>query len=343
MTAKRLLLALGLTALLAGAGFVAREAEGPGVRMAGAAERLLAGLDAKQKAKASYAFDSKERTRWYFTPQQENRKTLRKGLPLVELTEKQKDLAKELLKSGLGQDGYKHASTIMSLESILAKLEKGGRLVRNPEWYFFTFFGTPSKTGKWGWRVEGHHLSLNFTLEGGKVVSATPYFMGANPAVVKSGDRKGLQALPETEKPFRDVLAALDDEQKKAARQEKLFPEIAEAVTKPPVGAPKGIAAAKLDAKQKAALMKLVKGYAARMPPEAAAYELGKIEKAGFDKVYFAYAIAEEKPGKPTSYRVQGPTFVIEYLNEQADSAGNPANHIHSVWENVKGDFGLAE
>jgi hypothetical protein len=342
MTPKRLLIALGLLSLLAGAGFVARETEGPGLRMAGAAERLLASLEPKQKSKATFDFDDKERTRWFFTPQQTpDRRPLRKGLPLAEMTDKQKDLARALVRSATSEAGYKRVTTVMSLESILAELEKKGRMVRDPEWYFFTIFGTPSKTGKWGWRVEGHHLSLNFTLEGGQVVSATPLFIGANPALVMQGKQKGLRTLPEADKPFRDLLALLDDDQSKTARQGKLFPEIEEAVKKPGVGSPVGIPGEKLNDKQKAALSRLIEGYAERMPPEVAAQELAEIKKTGLDKVYFAYAIAEDKPGKPYSYRVQGPTFVIEYLNEQRDSAGNPANHIHSAWRNIKGDFGL--
>jgi hypothetical protein len=346
MTRKRLLIALGLMSLLAGAGFVAREVERPGLRMAGAAEKLLASLDAAQKSKATFDFDSNERTRWFFTPQQNlvARKPLRKGLPLAEMTDKQKERAKALIRSATSEAGYKRVTTIMSLESILDDLEKDRklRMVRDPQWYFFTIFGTPSKTGKWGWRVEGHHLSLNFTLDGGQVVSATPLFLGANPALVMQGERKGLRTLPEADKPFRDLLEMLDDDQRKTARQAKLFKEIEEAVKKPGVGGPKGIAGEKLNDKQKAALLKLIEGYAERMPPEVAAHEMAEIKKAGLDGVYFAYAIAQDKPGKPYSYRVQGPTFVIEYLNEQKDSAGNPANHIHSAWRNIKGDFGLS-
>src|ERR1700722_12802264 len=120
MTRKRLLLVLGLAALLTGAGFVAREAEGPGLRMTGAAEKFLASLDAKQKSKAQFEFDDKERTNWYFTPQQKQGKALRKGLPLEEMTDRQKDLARDLLKAGTSEGGFKEARTIMSLESILA-------------------------------------------------------------------------------------------------------------------------------------------------------------------------------------------------------------------------------
>src|SRR5262249_5773860 len=143
MTPKRLLIALGLMSLLAGAGFVARETEGPGMRMASAAERFLASLEPKQKSKATFDFDDKERTRWFFTPQQTpDRRPSRKGLPLAEMTDKQKELARGLIRSATSEAGYKRVTTVMSLESILAELEKKGRMVRDPEWYFFTIFGT---------------------------------------------------------------------------------------------------------------------------------------------------------------------------------------------------------
>src|SRR5205814_1267379 len=137
-----------------------------------------------QKEKALIAFDSKERTNWNFVPlQDKERRTTRKGLPLQDMTDAQKKAALALVRAGTSEQGNVAAITIMSLEAILRDQEgKKGAMVRDPEWYFFTIFGTPAKTGNWGWRVEGHHLSLNFTMEGTQVVSATPNFFGANPA-----------------------------------------------------------------------------------------------------------------------------------------------------------------
>jgi hypothetical protein len=342
MTFKQLFLVLGLVGVMAGVGFLARETEKAGPRMTVAAEKLLAGLDDGQKARATFAFDDKERTRWFFTPQQAAGKATRKGLRLAEMNDKQKKLTLDLLHASTSEAGYKKATLVMSLESILADLEKRGRIVRDPQWYFVSVFGTPAKTGKWGWRIEGHHLSLNFTLDGGQIVSATPCFYGANPAVVKGGKRKGLETLPEAAEPFRALVKLLDDDQRKVAQQKKQFPEIEEAKAKPGVGAAVGLAATKMNDRQKAELHRLIKGYAERMLPEVAAAELAEVKKAGLDKVHFAYA-GDGTPGKPYTYRVQGPTFVIEFLNEQRDSAGNPANHIHSSWRNIKGDFGLAK
>jgi hypothetical protein len=310
--------------------------------MTGAADKFLAALNADQKAKAQLDFEDPARFNWRFTPQQDAaKKYTRKGLPLEEMTAEQKDAARELLKAGTSAVGYEKATTIMSLEGILAELEgKDGAMVRNPGWYFFAFFGKPSKTGPWAWRVEGHHLALNFTLDKGKIVSATPAMFGANPAVYIGGTKKGQMVLPEAEEHAKALLKSLDDDQKKVALQKEPFSEIKEGAKSPTnVGEPKGLAAAKMNDKQRELLQKLVKAYADRMPADVAEAELRRVKEAGLDKVHFAYQGGLEQ-GQAHTYRVQGPTFVIEFLNVQADSAKNPANHIHSAWRSLKNDFG---
>jgi len=341
MKFTRLLLALAAFGILAGLAYVAQRTEAPGMRMVVAAEKFMDGLSAEQKEKISFPFDSKERTRWFFTPQQDSeRRATRKGLPLEDMNPEQRKMALDLVAAGTSARGNMQATTIMSLESILHDLEKNGRMVRNPQWYFFSVFGNPSKTGKWGWRVEGHHLSLNFTMDGTEVVAATPSFFGANPADVKSGPRKGLRVLGSAEQLAIQLLFALDADQKKIAYQEKPFPEISEATVKPTVGRPRGLPAAEMTAEQRDILMKLLHAYTERMPAKVAEVEMKNVREAGIDKVHFAYQ-GGTAPGQKHTYRVQGPTFVIEFLNEQNDSAGNPANHIHSVWRRMQGDFGL--
>src|SRR5437764_549078 len=151
--------------------------------MSVAADKFLSTLSEEQKKKVSFSFDDKERTNWHFVPlQDKSKKSTRKGVPLEEMNAEQKAAALALVKAGTSMSGYDKAVTIMSLEAILRDLEKSGAMVRNPDWYFFTVYGTPGKTGKWGWRVEGHHLSLNFAIDNGKVASVTPSFFGANPA-----------------------------------------------------------------------------------------------------------------------------------------------------------------
>ncbi|MBV9125170.1 MAG: DUF3500 domain-containing protein, partial [Planctomycetes bacterium] len=295
----------------------------------------------EQRARATFAFDDKERTNWHFVPLQDPaRRPTRKGLPLEDMNATQQQAALALLRAGTSASGDQKALTIMSLENILKELEKGGAMVRNPHWYFFTVFGQPSSTGKWGWRVEGHHLCLNFVIDRDKVVAATPAIFGANPAIVLSGPRKGLRTLPEVEDLARDLIKSLDEDQKKVAHQKEQFPEIQQATAHQDVGPPRGLPASKMNAGQLDLLVGLLDSYAHRMKPDVAEVELGQVKEAGIDNLYFAYA-GGVGPGQAHTYRIQGPTFVVEFLNVQADSAGNPANHIHSGWFHLKNDLGV--
>jgi hypothetical protein len=341
MKSHRFLIGLSLTLGLAGVAYVAQQGEPSGLKMTAAAERFLAGLTPQQRAKTLFAFEDAERMNWHFIPlQDKDRKPTRKGLPLGEMSGEQRQAALDLLKAGTSPQGDRQATTIMSLENILHELERGGSMVRHPGWYFFSVFGRPSRTEKWGWRVEGHHLSLNFMVDAGKVVGASPAFFGANPATVKAGPRQGLETLPEAERLALQLFEALDENRKKVARQEHQFPEIAGRTAGPHAGAPRGLAAADMTAKQRDMLVRLIEAYAARMPADVAEIEIRRVRDAGVERVYFAFAGGVEA-GKPHTYRVQGPSFVIEFLNVQADSAHNPANHIHSVWRTIPEDFGV--
>ncbi len=322
---------------------VAQSAKPTGAKMADAAKAFLSSLPADKKSEASFAFDDASRLKWYFTPQQNKEKQpLRKGLRMEHMSGEQKEAALGLLKTGLSVKGFEQATTIMSLEGLLNELEgKGGAITRNPSWYFVSIYGTPSSTGKWGWRIEGHHLSVNFTVDKGEVVAVSPIVLAANPAIVKGGPRNGLRTLPEIEITAKELIASLNQEQAKVARQAKQLPEIREGFADAGVGDPIGIAAGKLTDDQKKMLWKVVEAYANRLPADLATLELRRVKDAGPDKIHFAYCIEENKPGKPYTYRVHGPSFVVEFLNVQGDSAKNPANHIHSGWRALPSDFAL--
>jgi hypothetical protein len=337
------ILGIGLVA----AACLSKESELAGVQMSDAAAKLANSFNDDQKSKALFAFDSKERSNWNFVPMQDkDKKPTRKGLRFDQMTDEQKDMAKALLRAGTSNSGFLKATTIMSLEAVLAELEKNGAMVRKPGWYFVSIFGTPSKAGKWGWRIEGHHLSLNFVVDQGKIVASTPAFFGANPALIKNeigkGPKKGYRTLPEAEDLAQQLFASLSEEQKKEAQQPEQFADIEQGKPVAQPGAPKGIAAAKMNEKQRGLLMKLIQSYADRMPSEVAAAEMADVKEGGIDKIHFAFAQEVKKPGKPYTYHLQGPTFLIEFLNVQSDSARNPANHIHSCWRDLRGDFGIA-
>lgn len=335
------LFAVTLAATIA-IGLVGQVTAPTGAKLADAANAFLATLPADLRSKASFRWDDLHRTEWYFTPQQDkDRKSTRKGVPIEMLNSEQKAALLNLLKTGLSTKGYDQATTIMSLEGILLELEgPKGAMVRNPNWYFVSFFGEPSKTGTWAWRFEGHHMSINMTLDKGNIVSATPLMFGANPAEVKDGPRKGLRTLPEIEDLARELIKGLSAEQQKIAKQPKPLPEIKEKQPNADVGEPVGIAYGQLASDQKATLWKLIESYANRIPSDAANEELERVKSAGLEKIHFAYA-GDTTPGKGYTYRIHGPTFVVEFLNMQADGAKNPANHIHSAWRRLPSDFNV--
>ena len=305
--------------------------ERTGARMSVAADRLLATLSSAQKAKASYPFDSPERLNWHFIPRG------RKGLPIKELSSEQRALAFGLIQSGLAGSGFLKATTIMSLEQVLRDLEKGSGPVRDPELYYLTLFGNPTAPGRWGWRVEGHHLSLNFVIEDGKIVSATPAFFGANQAEVRQGPRQGLRTLAEREDRALRLLQALDDNQKKTVLfAEKAPGEIRGANTpQPPTEPVVGLAHADMNGDQRSMLWAIIESYSEDMPEEIAKSWLDGIREAGVDQVRFAWAGPGDR-SQAHAYRVEGPSFVIEFNNTQ-----NGANHVHSIWRNMLGDFGI--
>jgi hypothetical protein len=301
--------------------------------MADGANKFLNSLSAEQKGKAVFTFNDEQRYDWHFVPR------ARKGLPLKELNADQRKLAMEFLKTGLSASGYKKVTTIISLEPILRVLEQEqGRsnMVRDEELYYFSVFGTPSVNEVWGWRVEGHHLSLNYTVVKGDLISSTPHFFGANPAEVKKGPQTGLRALAGEEDQGRTLVKSLDEQQRAIAIFDKTAPRdiLTTNIRRADPLKPEGLPFSKLKKEQKDLLNKLLEEYLSRMPQDIADERRKKLRDAGVDKIHFAWAGGLER-GEGHYYRLQGPTFLIEY-----DDTQNNANHIHSVWRDFNGDFG---
>jgi hypothetical protein len=297
--------------------------------MTESANRLLAALDARQKAKAVFSFDAEERFRWFYTPVE------RKGLTWFEMSPYQRHLASALLSAGLSQSGYIKAVTIMSLEDVLRILENDSGVRRNPENYHFSIFGEPSDTGTWGYRVEGHHVSQNYTIANGQVVDG-PSFFGSNPAEVRQGPRKGLRVLAhEDDMGFAVVNSLGEALQKTATVDAKAYADILSTNSRAAAlkGQPSGLEATKMTGKQFDALRALTELYARNLPDDAAQRRMSQIEKAGRN-TWFAWA-GGTKLGDPHYYRVQTASFMIEF-----DMTQDNANHIHSVWRDLASDFG---
>jgi hypothetical protein len=309
------------------------------------ANAFLQALPAEQREKVSFAALDAERFNWHFVPLNDTKtkSSTRKGVCLDDMNADARKAALELLKTGTSEDGYKWSRDIMEREAILGELEPNNLWFRKPGWYFFTVYGKPANTGAWGWRVDGHHLSISASFQDGKLVSSTPYFMGLNPVTIKTGKNAGQrETITASEDLGRELFLSLDGTQKGQTQLAEHLPEVMGKTMKLTGTLPRGLEAAKLNSKQLEKLLELVTHYTQRMPAELSKSELAKIVKAGVEKLSFAYS-GEAAPGKRHTYVIQGPTFQIHYMNEMTDPQKNPANHIHSCFRTVADDFGGAK
>jgi hypothetical protein len=307
--------------------------------MAGAAADWLASLGPAERAKASYPFPAdEERTRWHYTP------TERGGLPLAEMGPVSQRLAHRLLASGLSEGGYATAATVMGLENVLDAREgwrRGydGRAVphrgRDPQLYFVSVFGEPG-AGAWGWRAGGHHVALNYTILADGRVSASPLFLGANPATTGLVGPGLLRPLAAEEDLARELLYALAPGQLATAVLSPTAPGDILQANRPRIrpGPPQGLAGAGMLPQQRELLAGLLGQYLGRLPGPLADAQAGRVLGERLEVVHFGWAGSPE-PGQPHYYRLQGPGLHIEYDNVQ-----NGANHVHSVWRDPEGDFG---
>jgi len=297
-----------------------------------ATDAFLASLSPEQRQQATFEFSATERIDWHFIPKE------RTGVMLKEMSLEQRRAAHHLIQSALSNKGYFKAISVMFLEEILRQMEKGrpgNEQRRDQEKYWFAVFGTPTADQPWGWRVEGHHLSLNFTSVHGLVVS-TPMFFGANPGEIRSGPRAGLRVLGVEESLARKLVKSL--RAKQLQRTVIAVEAPSDVITAPgneiDLGAPAGLPTTTMDSAQNELLDTLIDEYITNLRPELSQSELQTIH-GGRNKIHFAWAGGFDV-GEGHYYRIHGPTFVIEYDNTQ-----NDANHIHTVWHSLTDDFAL--
>src|SRR5882672_1555604 len=301
-----------------------------GVRMRASAAALIAGVDERRRGKLVLAFSDPLRTDWHYTPRS------RPGLSFADLDVKQRESVHALLKTALSEVGHRKVVNIIELELVLREMEFAMGFMRDPEKYSIVFFGQPSVDAPWGWRFEGHHLSLSFTLRGDRAVVSTPSFFGANPAEVKKGPRTGLRVLAAEEDEARKLLALFDHKQRAATVIDArpygdIVTRNADKV------APlenRGLEANAMNEAQRAQLRKIIDVYADNFEPALKAARMARVSEGDFGSTRFAWAGATER-GKPHYYRIQGAKFLIEY-----EASQNDGNHIHTVWRDFDGDFG---
>jgi hypothetical protein len=314
-------------------------AHDPASEMLAAAQNFIKSLDCEAKSKALFPFDSERREAWNFLPDMFIKPDgKRYGLPVKEMTVHQRILAHGLLASSLSHKGYLQASTIRTLEAILFELENG-REIRQPDLYYVSIFGEPAPTGTWGWRYEGHHISVNFTLVNGRVFSVTPSFFATNPAEVKEGKFKGLRVLPEEEDLARQLAKSLNNKQKPTGILSDKAPKDILSTWDPTVDRKtffpaKGIKWGELNGRQQGLVKKIIEAYTSKHRDEI----VGQIDHntpiLDTASLHFAW-MGSLEPGQGHYYRIQTKDWLFEY-----DCTQNDANHIHSVWRSFDGDFG---
>ena len=304
--------------------------DGARASIARAAAAFVQSLEPAQRQAATFPLGHEERRNWHYIPRS------RAGIAFKDMSPAARAAAHELMKASLSGVGYAKAVNVVKLEEVLRQLETFGGLLRDPEKYYVSIFGAPDPNAAWGWRLEGHHLSLNFTLVPGRPVAVTPAFFGANPAEVPSGPHRGLRALAEEQ----DLAFALARGVDASLRGRLVIAaeSLGDIVSGPgradSLKTPAGVALGELGAEPRALALRLIETYARNMRSELADEELRRIREAGSGEVRFAWA-GPIDPKQPHYYRLHGPTLLIEYDNSQ-----NRANHVHSVWHDPRNDFG---
>ena len=318
--------------------------------MVQAANAFLASLTPEQRAKAVMAFDNEERTVWQESPGP------RSGVVLRDLNDAQRKLAMNLLRTGVGEGGYRKIEMSRAREPVLSALQKTpeGQAVRHPDLFYITVFGTPSATAPWAWTFEGHHISTHFTVRGNQVATA-PMFLGSQPNDLPAARLEGTalaasQKIPPAlagrilggeEDKARALVQSLDAKQRPLVvfdRTEKRDADMISGInTRRVTPFPSaGLQARQMNAQQKGLLVALVEEYLTWMPTDVAADRRRRLlEGAALEDISFQWAGSTE-PGQAHSYIVQGPTFLIEY----AQIRNNTVGHVHTVWRDFDGDFG---
>lgn len=295
---------------------------------------FLKSLTPKLRSEAQFPFEDVERENFHFVPM------ARKGPTFRDFNEAQKQAALALLRASLSAEGYRKSTEIIALENVLIAMENDYRMpdgspMRDPANYHLSIFGDPAPEAAWGWRFEGHHLSLNFTSGQGGLVSSTPSFMGSNPAIVPIEMDRGKRVLKLESTLGLDLVNSLSAEQMAVARFSETAPHDILTGTNRDVALlePRGIPYPDLDPSQQSVLLELLEVYIGNYIFEFSESFRRKITEAGLENLHFAWA-GGTRWGQPHYYRIQGPMLIIEYDNTQ-----NDANHVHTVVRDLNNDF----
>jgi hypothetical protein len=302
-----------------------------------------------QKFAGQLSFNDTSRLKWNNLPVGMR---ARAGVSIGNMDNEQRKLVHRILSASLSSQGYLKATSIMHLDELINRFydtlyvkkafsEETNNFLKSLRWspknFYFAFFGSPTET-QWGYKLEGHHLSVNFTFKGDEI-SVTPFFVGTDPAEYLFSEYAGLRVLGQEEDLGLRLINLLTEAQKKKAVASTEVP--GDIITAAESGKRLvdywGIKGSELNKDQKILVQHIIKEFVFNLEYEKAAVEYDKILKAGIDKIYFGW-IGGFKEKEAHYYILNGPTFLIEFDNNGGPR--NEANHIHAIWREKGNEYG---
>lgn len=340
-----------------------------GAAMREAVLELFDAVSPEVQAAMRFDFDDETRLDWAYYPKESVGSAFH-GVALGDVDPALQRRINRVVETGLSTHAYGRASVIRAFETVLDARERHREVpIRDSLNYHLAVFGEPAASGRWGWRFEGHHLSVGHTIVDDVVAASTPCFFGSNPAEVRRGDTPILRPCGEEEDAARELLGALDGEQRANAMicdeapidiitadtsfvpgralpgdprhpiarfQQELddMPDDAKQRLTIERDRPRGVRYADLATDQRSTFDELIEVYVTRLPDDLASRERQRIDASERGRLHFAWAGSTRRRG-PHYYRIQGPDLLIEY-----DCVQNDADHIHAVWRRPMSDFG---
>lgn len=308
------------------------------------ADSLYQSFDRMQNISGRLHFNDTSRLKWNNLPVGLRP---RAGTSIGNMTGEQRRLLHRILSASFSSQGYLKATGIMHLDDLLNRYSdslfdqhKINDTVyarrRDLLWahknYYFAFFAKPTDS-VWGYKLEGHHLSINFTFVNDEL-SVTPFFIGTDPAEYPVSEYAGWRVLGQEEDLGIKLIQLLTPAQQKKATMSTAVPKdiITGAESGKRLVDNWGILGADMNDNQRSVLEYIIREFVFNLEYDKAVVEYGKIIKAGIGKIYFGW-IGEYEEKKPHYYVLNGPTFIIEFDNASG-------NHIHAIWREKGNEYG---
>jgi hypothetical protein len=306
-------------------------------------QTFMGSLSSRQLSTVQVGYDDARRFDWHYYPE-DIRPEPSEGLALNSMTLTQRQQVWSILSGLLSRQGIERVELVQKLERLLLDYDNGG-INRDPLRYYFTVYGQPTSQSAWGLGFEGHHLTLNFSFEGERLISSSPMGFGANPETITERYAQpelpvGTRMMTEEEPLIFDFFSSLTELQ----RQTVWTSDVAD-VDPVFVGqkcasiVSHGMRVAELNSEQKGRLKSMIKSHVLVLNPA----EQDRIERdvlgADIDQA-MVWAKGHVGPGENYSFGIVGDGFVLEVAKSQIALDLERGNHVHIIWREHKRDFG---